>query len=69
MVWYTLIKIKERRTREMMKRREFTDRKEAGKFFYGINKMSTVAYKSLNAKTKTYIVEWIWDKEYFKKNK
>jgi hypothetical protein len=53
----------------MMKRREFTDRKEAGKFFYGINKMSTVAYKSLNAKTKTYIVEWIWDKEYFKKNK
>ena len=53
----------------MMKRREFTDRKEAGKFFYNINKMSTVAYKSLNAKTKTYVVEWIWDKEYFKKNK
>ena len=67
MVYFNQDKGKE--NKKMMKRREFTDRKEAGKFFYNINKMSTVAYKSLNAKTKTYVVEWIWDKEYFKKNK
>ena len=53
----------------MMKRREFNTREEAGKFFYGIAKMAEVAYKSYNVEAGKYVVEWKWDKKYFKKNK
>ncbi len=53
----------------MMKKREFNTRKEAGKFFNGITKMAEVVYKSYNVETGKYVVEWKWDKEYFKKNK
>ena len=60
---------KGKENKEMMKTREFDNREAAGKFFYGINKMAKVAYKRLDAKTKKYVVEWEWDKEYFKKNK
>ena len=47
----------------MMKRREFDNREEAGKFFYGISKMAEVAYKSYNVEAGKYVVEWKWDKK------
>ena len=67
MVYFNQDKGKE--NKEMMKRREFNTREEAGKFFYGISKMAEVAYKSYNVKAEKYVVEWKWDKKYFEKNK
>lgn len=53
----------------MMKRREFDNEKEARAFFYRIDKMTSVIYKSFNAEIRKYVVEWKWSKKYFEKNK